>query len=280
MTEHGHDPAAFVRGKLVKIGKPDITIMDFAEERLHLFTGIDGFVDLSRKSGTGDLNRVSQTLGRNSHDVMAVVVGRILEASLLLAEFFPTAHDVLLETAVCRRMYADGCRFRSQDPFDCLLDLPQHLGRLEASDRFDNPPLKPFSLAFQPDQQPRNAGKTPFAGGGGKDVAEVVDLHVAVASLSQFFGDAADCLAPSLDPACGETVVEQPQCRPEPPSGHPGPVDVFNVLGNQHAVELLGKLFRLPTEVSGRQDSIAKIHGVGHDGRLSNTEPRCLSIVA
>ena len=47
----------------------------------------------------------------------------------------------------------------------------------------------------------------------------------------------------------GETAVEHSQRGPQPPGGHPCPVDELDILCRAQAIELLGKLFCLPANI-------------------------------
>ena len=102
---------------------------------------------------------------------------------------------------------------------------------------------------LQRDQHAGDARKTLVCPHCTQSAAKELDLHVAVAGLAQRGGHPVDRLTPTLDLLAGEAAVEHPQRRPQPPRGHPRPVDELDVFGGAHSVQLLGKLHRLPADI-------------------------------
>ena len=121
-------------------------------------------------------------------------------------------------------------------------------GRLQTLHRLDDLPLQLLAIVLQTDQHVGDARKALLGPERRQGAAEELDLHVAVAGVAQRGGHPADRLPPTPDLLAGKAAVEHPQRGPQPPRGHPRPMDKLDILRRAHAIQLLGKLFRLPAD--------------------------------
>ena len=237
--------------KRSRCSSQNVAIVDFAQQRLHPLDRVHGLVEPRRIHGTADFQRVTQPLGGNPHGVVTLAVVRVRQGALALEQVVQASKNV--PAGAGKGLWGPGVLGRRlhlpEDPLARPPHFPQNPLRLQTADRLDHSPLQPFAIVLQRDQHSGNARKTLVRPQRAQSAAEELDLHVAVAGVSQCGGDPADRLPPTFDLLAGEAAVEHPQRRPQPPRGHSRPVDELDVFGCAHPVQLLGKLRRLPADI-------------------------------
>ena len=249
------------------------------KQRLHLLDRFDGLVEPARIHGTAYLQGISQPLGRDPHGVVALAVVRIGQTVLVLEQFVQLAEHVPLGPRQAPRGSA-GPRAAPMPTAARIFLLARRISSQNAlgfqtADRLDDLPLQPLAVALQLHQHAGNARKTFLGVQRRQGAAEQFDLHVAVAGIAQRRGDPPDRFPPAFDAFAGEAAVEHPQRRPQPPRGDPRTVDELDVFGARHAVQLLGKLLRLPADVMCGEYSIACVHSLqNYKSDYSRPKPR------
>ena len=99
------------------------------------------------------------------------------------------------------------------------------------------------------DQDPGNSGKAFLGTHGRERAAEELDLDVSISGVAQGGGQPVDALPPTLDATLGKAIGKHSQGRSQSPRRHPRSVDELDILRRAHAVQLLGKMLCLPTNI-------------------------------
>ena len=258
-------------GENIDAVDPNVAIVDLAQERLHPLHRRQGLVERLAVDRPGKFDRVAKPLRGDPHGVVPPLVARVLQAVLIAEHFVQPAEDVptgLLadEIAVVARLqpFASGSLPWANRALvtDCICSRTFALAsRSAALLTFGCNTSRSCSNLAKSRAMP---GKQRLSVNRRQGAAEEVDLHVLVAGVAQFAGDAADLLPPTLHRLAAEAVGEHLQRRPQPPRGHPRAMDALDVLRRAHAVELLGKLLRLPANVPCGKEPIAGVPRLGH----------------
>jgi len=141
--------------------RPDIAIVDIAQQRLHPLDRLHGRVEFPWVHTPGDLQRISEPLRRNPHGVVTRSAFRIGQTVLLPKQLVELAADVPLGLGVGGGGRQGLARQRRvfQDPLAHASHLPQNAFGFQAIDGLDDLPLQPFTVALQLDQDAGDSRK-------------------------------------------------------------------------------------------------------------------------
>ncbi len=237
-----HCPRPLLLQELRQEGDPDVTVVQVAEELLHLADRFDPRVEVLAVQRAEDLHGVAEVFGGDPHGVQRFDRIRLLDVGLVGEHLLqPLGEGRAGPVADARDMGVDVPELRVG------LDRPEHV-----------PDLAENGAAFQPIQGVDHVGlegvallaKTqqealdPRAQFSILDVPQEIrhelDLHVRVAGLAERLGHPADSLAPGSGLLGRQAVLEELQGRPQPPRGHPHVVYGLHVAVLADAGHLVG----------------------------------------